>query len=84
MGQANDSILQSMPADRAQANQGVGKVPKPILASQLDTPSRKLVKSTVENGQQAKQSEIKLFIQENSKPQDLTVYSDGSVTKNQS
>ena len=85
MGQANDSILQSMPADRAQANQGVGKVPKPILASQLDTPSRKLVKSTVENGQQAKQNQRSSFlIQENSKPQDLIVYADGSVTKDQS
>ena len=31
----------SMPADRAQANQGVGKVPKPIPASLRDTPARK-------------------------------------------
>ena len=30
------------------------------------------------------ESEIKLLIQENSKPQDLTVYTDGSVTKDQS
>ena len=29
-------------------------------------------------------SEIKLFIQQNSKPQDLIVYTDGSVTKDQS
>ena len=30
------------------------------------------------------ESEIKLLIQENSKPQDLIVYADGSVTKDQS
>ena len=30
------------------------------------------------------ESEIKLLIQENSKPQDLIVYTDGSVTKDQS
>ena len=35
----------SMPADRAQANQGVGKVPKPIPASPWDTPARKLGKA---------------------------------------
>ena len=34
-----------MPAYRAQANQGVGKVPKPIPASLWDTPARKHVKS---------------------------------------
>ena len=38
--------------------------------------------SAVENGQQAKQ--IKLVIQENSKPQYFIVYTDGSVTKDQS
>ena len=73
-----------MPADRAQANQVVGKVPKPILR---DTPAKNKTtwESTVENGQQAKiESEIKLFIQENSKPQDLIVYTDGSATKDQS
>ena len=40
--------------------------------------------SIVENGQQAKRSEIKHLIQENSKPQDLTMYTDGTVTKDQS
>ena len=35
----------SMPADRAQANQGVGKVPKPIPMSLWDTPDRKLGKA---------------------------------------
>ena len=34
----------SMPADRAQVNQGVGKVPKPIPASLRGTPARKLGK----------------------------------------
>ena len=32
----------SVPANRAQANQGVGKIPKPIAASLRDTPARKL------------------------------------------
>ena len=35
----------SMPADRAQVNQGVGKVPKPIPASLRDTLARKLGKA---------------------------------------
>ena len=35
----------SMPADRAQVNQGVGKVPKPIPASLRNTPARKLGKA---------------------------------------
>ena len=35
----------SMSADRAQANQGVGKVPKTILTSLWDTPARKLWKA---------------------------------------
>ena len=38
LGQAEYSIL---PADRAQANQGVGKVPKPIPTSLWDTSARK-------------------------------------------
>ena len=40
--------------------------------------------SKVEKSQQAKQSEVKILIQENRKPQDLIVYTDGSVTKDQS
>ena len=36
----------SMPADTAQANQGAGKVPKPILASLWNTPARKLGKAS--------------------------------------
>ena len=40
---------------------------------------QKTWESTVENGQQAKQSEIELLIQVNSKLQDLIVYTDGSV-----
>ena len=45
---------------------------------------QKTWKNTVENGQQAKQSEIKLLIQESSKLQDFIVYTGGSVTKDQS
>ena len=74
-----------MPADRTQANQGVEKVLKPIPGS--------LVYETLlpENlGDHCREwpagkteSKIKLLIQENSKPQDLIVYTDGSVTKDQ-
>ena len=39
------NVFTSMPADRAQANQGVGKVPKRIPASLRDTPARKLGKA---------------------------------------
>ena len=44
---------------------------------------QKTSESIVEIGQQAKQSEIKLLIQENRTPQDLIVDTDGSVTKDQ-
>ena len=35
------NVFASMPADRAQANQGVGKVPKRIPASLRETSARK-------------------------------------------
>ena len=67
-----------MPADRAEANQGVGKVLKPILASLGDTPARKPGKALSRVA--SRQNRV---IQENSKckPQDPT---GGSVTKDQS
>ena len=74
MGQAEDSVL---PADRAQANQRVRKVPKPIptsLWSLRDTPARKLGKHCREWPADITEPEIKLLIQENSKLQDLVVY----------
>ena len=50
----------NMPADRAQANQG--KVPKSIPESLRDTRScQKTWKSSIENGQQAKQSQRSSF-----------------------
>ena len=73
-----------MPADRAQANQGLGKVPKPIPTSLQDTPATKLGKALLRWPAGKTESEIKLLIQENSKPQDLIVHTDGSVTKDQS
>ena len=78
-------IPESTPADRAQANQAVGKGSKLILAYPCDTLAKTLGKgeSIVKNGQQAKQSqttEIKLFIQESSNLQDRMVYSDDSDT----
>ena len=45
---------------------------------------QKTWESTIDNGHQAKQSETKLLIQENSKPQDFIMYTDDSVTKDQS
>ena len=58
MVQAEDSMLL---ADRAQANQGVGKVPKPIPTSLFErflqtTTTTKTRESAVENGQHAKRS----------------------------
>ena len=73
-----------MSADRAQANQGVGNVPKPIPASQRDALSfQNTWEITVENGQQAKQSQRSSFSfqKKHSEPQDLIVYTDGSVPK---
>ena len=70
-----------MPAERAQANQGVGKVPSPIPSSLQDTPARKLRKALSRMASRQAESEIKLLIQENSKPQDLIVYTDGFVTE---
>ena len=75
MGQAEDSIsTASMPPDRAQANQGVGKVPKPIPVFLWDTPVRNHGKALSRMTSRQKESEIKLLFQENSKPQDVIVY----------
>ena len=74
----------SMPAYRAQANQWVGKVPKLIPASPRNTPARRLGKAGREWPAGRTEWEIKLLIQENSRPQDLIMYTDGSVTEDQS
>ena len=71
-----------MPADRAQANQGVGKVPKSIPASLRDTPARKPGKALSKMA--SRQKRVKLLIEENSKPQDLIVNTGGSATKDRS
>ena len=70
-----------MPADRVQANKRVGRVPKPIPASLWDIPARKHEKGLSGTAAGKTESEIKLFIQETCKPQDLIVYADVSVTK---
>ena len=67
---------------RAQANQRVGKVSK-LTWHLSDTPARELGRHYHEWPADQTDSEIKILIQENSKPQDLTVYSDGSVSKDQ-
>ena len=72
-------------SERAQANKGVGKVLKPIPTSLYETLlPENLGKHRREWPASKTESEIKLLIQENSKPQDLIVYTDGSVTKDQS
>ena len=59
------------------ANQGAGTVPK-LIPGLFETLLKKTWERTVENSQQAKQSAIKLLIQENSRPRDLIVYTDSS------
>ena len=72
----------SMPADRAEANQGVGKVPKTeVSASLRDTPARKLGKAL---SRMASRQNRSSFSFTKTVPQDLIVYTDGSVTKDQS
>ena len=71
-----------MPADRAQATQGVGKVPKPIPASLWDTPARKLGKalSKMASRQNRVRDQASHSIkQQTARPH--TVYADGSVTR---
>ena len=84
MGQAVDSILQVCQLTELKQTKEWERYP---------TRSRHLYETLLpENlGQHCREwpagkteSEIKLLIQENSKPQDLIVYTDGSVTKDQS
>ena len=51
-----------MPADRAQANQGVGKVPKLILAVLWGTPARKLGKALSRMARRVKQGQRSSFL----------------------
>ena len=53
-------------------------------ASLWDTPARNMGRHCREWPAGKTDSEIKLFVQENSNSQDLIVYTDGSVTKDQS
>ena len=52
---------------------------QPIPAFLQDTPARKHGKVLLRMASRQNGSEIKLHIQENSRPQDLTVYTDGPV-----
>ena len=63
-----------MPADRAQANQGVGKLPKRIPASLRPLLPEMGGKHCRERPRGNTESEIKHLIQENSKPQVLIVH----------
>ena len=83
MGQAEDSTLQVWQLTELKQTKS-GKYTQTDSGVSMRHSCQKICKITVENGQQAKQSEIKLLIQENRKPQDLIVYTDGSVTKDHS
>ena len=72
----------SMPADRTQANQEVGKVNRFLRLYKTLLPEN-LWQHCWEWPAGITESEIKLLIQENSRPQNLIVYTDGSVTKDQ-
>ena len=73
-----------MPADRAQSNQKEGKVPKPIPASLCDAPTRKLGKALSSVASRKNGVTDQASHSENSKPQDVTVYTDSSVIKERS
>jgi len=74
----------SMPADRTQANQGVERYPNGFRRLYETLLPENLGKHCREWPAGKPESEIKLLIQENSKPQGRIVYTDGSVTKDQS
>ena len=84
MGQTEDSVLQVCQLTELKQSQGVGNVPKPIPASLRPLLPENLGKYCREWPVGKTESEIKLLIQENSKPQDLIVYTDVPVTKEQS
>ena len=80
-----------MPADRAQANQGVRKVPKPIPAFLRDTPARKLGRALLRMASRQNRVRGQLYHSNNNNknnkninPEDLIAYHDGSVIKDQS
>ena len=68
-----------MAADRTQAKQGMGKIPKPIPAPVRDTPARKLAKAL--SRMATRQSGFRDQAAHVRKQQ---AYNDGSVTKDQS
>ena len=75
----------SMPVDRAQANQRVGKVPSPNLASLDETFLPENMGRHCREWPAGKtDSKIKFLINKDSKAQDLIVDTVGSVTKDRS
>ena len=86
MGQAEDSIsTASMPADRAQANQGVGKVPKPIPVSLRDTPVRNHGKSLSRmTSRQNRVRDQASLSRKHQTTRSHSVHTDDSLTENQS
>ena len=92
MAQA-DSTLQVNPLDRAQANQGMEKVPKLIPGSLWNTSAGNFSKALSRKGEKEwknNNKQTKKRIQASSfpfskkpKPQDSTVHSDGAVTQDQ-
>ena len=74
----------SKPADRAQANQGAGKVPKPILASLCDILARQRGKALSRMASRQNRVRDQACLSRKQKLQDFIVYSYGSFTKDQS
>ena len=83
MGQAEVSVLQVCQLTELKQAKEWDRYPTNSHVSVRHS-CQKTWESTIDNGHQAKQSETKLLIQENSKPQDFIMYTDDSVTKDQS
>ena len=66
----HDCLTASMPTERTQANQGMGKVPRLIHGTFMRPSYQKTWESSTKNSQQAKW--FQSGFQENCKPQDLT------------
>ena len=84
MGQAEDSILQVCQLTQLKQTNEWERYPNRFQRLYETLLPHNLGKHCREWPAGKTESEIKLHIQENSKPQDLIVYTDGSVSKDQS
>ena len=84
MGQAEDSILQVCQLTQLKQTKEWERYPNRFRRLYETLLPKNLGKHCRERPAGKTESEVKLLIQENSKPQDLIVYTDGSVTKDKS